>query len=558
MWRCAATSAGAEILASLGNRGRLTVGRIAFGSGTVANDAEVAGMTALKNEVEPLGTGSVTKDGVTYTSGAECRVNNGYFYADITVGGFGSAYALGEIGVWAEDAGGAQTLICVAYDDDPQTTGAGKAFVIRLDLWLSNGMEAWRYIEASSNGLDNGTIPPETAKIARNAFTGRYQSAAIPGGVTEIGESAFEGNYGPRLSLDARAADLTIGDRAFYGAVTGTLTLPDGVRSVGEMAFANCTGLTAVESHAKEYGERCFAGCTSLSDVKLYGSTLFSNNGDITLGPGMLEAIGSTPSIELHGYHIRYANQEESIFGTWQNGQDGPMASDMLIDASLSNADVNVFATGNIFYAGTLTFKGTAFRNSLKFSDYRIKFANLVVAGKLDIRLADTGWVHDKMTSIQLQQGGELDILANALKDTAPNLTSLAIGDGKLTLYADSLATGTNKVTLNLSGSGTFGSSLLIRAMGGLLKTTGGVTGGVLALRGATTIGMDIFRKSAGSPDISVGTIWIEDGASVNSNAFRGVVAGTISVGPNQDTANYPWGAKNASGGTPTMERRTA
>lgn len=56
--------------------------------------------------------------------------------------------------------------------------------------------------------------------------------------------------------------------------LTGTLTLPDGVTSIGDAAFSGCTGLTAVAlpDSVTTIGSKAFSGCTGLTGTLVLGA----------------------------------------------------------------------------------------------------------------------------------------------------------------------------------------------------------------------------------------------------------------------------------------------
>lgn len=89
-------------------------------------------------------------------------------------------------------------------------------------------------------------------------YSGNDPELTIPGGVREIGEKAFAGN-----------------------ASAEKIIVPAGVRSVGEEAFADCTHLKEVvlpRDGLGFIGYRAFANCTALTVVDLPDSITFLGN----------------------------------------------------------------------------------------------------------------------------------------------------------------------------------------------------------------------------------------------------------------------------------------
>ena len=124
----------------------------------------------------------------------------------------------------------------------------------------------------------------ETATVT--GYTGTATEITIPAtvqdvAVTQIGESAFEGNTTiTKVGFDANGS-YTIGKNAFKDC-TAFSNIPTGntaVTAIGESAFENCTSLYTTGSNASTLsfvnavtvGKKAFKGCTKLS-------TLYFNN----------------------------------------------------------------------------------------------------------------------------------------------------------------------------------------------------------------------------------------------------------------------------------------
>jgi len=106
-------------------------------------------------------------------------------------------------------------------------------------------------------------------------------SVTIPDSVTSIGYGAFSGCTG-LTSITIPASVTTIGEGAFF-ACTGftSITIPDSVTEIGESAFSDCTGLTdiTIPSDITSIGQNAFAGCRALTSVTFEtGSAITSEN----------------------------------------------------------------------------------------------------------------------------------------------------------------------------------------------------------------------------------------------------------------------------------------
>ena len=148
------------------------------------------------------------------------------------------------------------------------------------------------------------TIPNSVKSIGKNAFLecSSITSIIIPKNVKSIGEGIFdkcinlitinveEGNK----IYDSRDNCNAIIETATNTLLAGcqTTTIPNGVTSIGMMAFAGCTGLTSITipNSVKSIGDYAFSGCKGLTSINI-------ENGVTSIGVGTFDNCKSITSI---------------------------------------------------------------------------------------------------------------------------------------------------------------------------------------------------------------------------------------------------------------------
>ena len=150
-------------------------------------------------------------------------------------------------------------------------------------------------------------------------------SVTIPDGVTSIGASAFEDCTG-LTSITIPDSVTSIGSEAFYNCRGLTsVTIPDSVTSIGSSAFYDCDGLTSVTipDSVTSIGYRAFYGCRGLTSVTIPDSV--TSIGDYAFeGCYKLIEVYNKSSLDItagsseNGYVARYAkNVYTEEGGSW-------------------------------------------------------------------------------------------------------------------------------------------------------------------------------------------------------------------------------------------------
>ena len=144
------------------------------------------------------------------------------------------------------------------------------------------------YAFCNCSGLTSVTIPNSVTSIGYNAFAdcSGLTSVTIPNSVTSIGSSAFsccsgltsvtvDKNNGTYDSRDNCNAIIETSTNKLIVGCKNT-TIPNSVTSIGDRAFASCSGLTSVTipNSVTSIGGYAFSGCSGLTSV-----TVDKNNG---------------------------------------------------------------------------------------------------------------------------------------------------------------------------------------------------------------------------------------------------------------------------------------
>ncbi len=174
-------------------------------------------------------------------------------------------------------------------------------------------------------------------------FYGSITSLFIAPGTTNIGNSAFSGQYNMTSAL-IPATVTTIGDYAFC-ACTGLLgaELPEGVTRIGVEAFTGCTALQSVvlPSTVTVIGASAFNSCSSLTIVEIPYGVTFINFGTF-YGCSDLESVTIPSSVgTIYGSAFRYCSSLQSV--TIPVG----------VTSIGSNAFGGCSALTDVYYAGT-------------------------------------------------------------------------------------------------------------------------------------------------------------------------------------------------------------
>ena len=167
----------------------------------------------------------------------------------------------------------------------------GSAFFYAFQDCDSITSLTWNAVNCADNGhmgtanIEQVIIGEEVEVITNGLAEGsQIEEITIPNSVTTIGNSAFAGCTGLTGELTIPNSVTTIGGSAFAGCtgLTGALTIPNSVTAIGGSAFAGCSGLEelVIPNSVTTIGVSTFAGCTGLN------GTLTIPNSVTTIGEG--------------------------------------------------------------------------------------------------------------------------------------------------------------------------------------------------------------------------------------------------------------------------------
>ena len=132
------------------------------------------------------------------------------------------------------------------------------------------------------------------------------KTVKIQNGVTSIGDYAFD-NCTSLTSIEIPSSVTSIGDGAFaYCTSLTSIEIPSGVTSIGSRVFKDCTSLTSIEipSGVTSIGDYAFKNCTSLASIEIPSSVTSIGNEAFAYCTNLtsIEIPGGVTSIENYAF----------------------------------------------------------------------------------------------------------------------------------------------------------------------------------------------------------------------------------------------------------------
>ena len=192
-------------------------------------------------------------------------------------------------------------------------------------IWLPNNLESIAdKAFCGCSSLTGITIPNGVTAIGNEAFAScsKLLTVAIPDSVTSIGNDAFK----PCKSL----ISITVGDNnEYYASDNGVLydkkqkalllypsannnnsyVIPDGVMTIGKMAFYSCKSLTdvTIPDSVTSIGNNAFASCSALTSITIPDSVT-------SIGNNALDNCKSLTSITVDENNKYYSSKDGVLF----------------------------------------------------------------------------------------------------------------------------------------------------------------------------------------------------------------------------------------------------
>ena len=210
-------------------------------------------------------------------------------------------------------------------------------------------------------------------------YNSRNYTVTFDEGITSIGA-------GMRLSATGSvvipATVKSVGSMAFYGAPMTSVTMSEGLTSIGDQAFANCTGLktAVIPNSIVTIGSSAFEGCTALSSIQLPITVDYSKN--TFVGCTALRTFRFTKGDNGVGKGYTEHNVKNT---PWYLNSVGGATLTVTFDSGITSIGDNMFRgctgiTGDLTLPSTINHVGcNAFDGVLRITALNVEAASIIM-----------------------------------------------------------------------------------------------------------------------------------------------------------------------------------